>query len=431
MLNSNLTAAAATQNGVDEKTKLQALEKFTKSIAIVEKYYVDNLNFTAIVDKAIAGMLSNLDAHSNFLDNKSFKDLEISTKGEFGGLGITIGIKDAALTIIAPIDNTPAYKAGIKSGDVILRIGGVSTIGVTLDEAVGKMRGKPGTDVTITILRKGEKKPFDVTITRDIIKVESVYTKLIEGEDFGYIRVASFDQKVTDDVKKFLKQNQKLKGFVLDLRNNPGGLLNQAVGLTNLFVGQGVIVSQKGRESEEKFNAKAGNKVTDAPLVVLINGGSASASEIVSGALQDTNRAIIIGEKSFGKGSVQMILPIDGGEALKLTTARYYLPSGRSIQASGLIPDILVAPGKVPASDETSFSIKEADLQKHLVSELNKLNDTKPSTNATTNATNTTNASKAEEKVQNLVSKQQVLDDIQLKSAIDALKILSKNAKAK
>lgn len=201
MLNSNLTAAAATQNGVDEKTKLQALEKFTKSIAIVEKYYVDNLNFTAIVDKAIAGMLSNLDAHSNFLDNKSFKDLEISTKGEFGGLGITIGIKDAALTIIAPIDNTPAYKAGIKSGDVILRIGGVSTIGVTLDEAVGKMRGKPGTDVTITILRKGEKKPFDVTITRDIIKVESVYTKLIEGEDFGYIRVASFDQKVTDDVK--------------------------------------------------------------------------------------------------------------------------------------------------------------------------------------------------------------------------------------
>lgn len=428
MLNSNLTAAAPAQNGVDEKTKMQALEKFTKSIAIVEKYYVDNLNFTAIVDKAIAGMLSNLDAHSNFLDNKSFKDLEISTKGEFGGLGITIGIKDAALTIIAPIDNTPAYKAGIKSGDVILRIDGVSTIGVTLDEAVGKMRGKPGTDVTITILRKGEKKPFDVTITRDIIKVESVYTKLIEGEDFGYIRVSSFDQKVTDDVKKFLKQNQKLKGFILDLRNNPGGLLNQAVGLTNLFVGKGVIVSQKGRESEEKFNAKAENKVTDAPLVVLINGGSASASEIVSGALQDTNRAIIIGEKSFGKGSVQMILPIDGGEALKLTTARYYLPSGRSIQASGLDPDILVAPGKVPASDETSFSIKEADLQKHLVSELNKLNDTKPSTNATTNATN---ANKTEEKkAQNLVSKQQVLDDIQLKSAIDALKILSKNTKA-
>ncbi len=396
-----------------EKEKLAALEKFTKSVAIIEKYYVDNINFTTIVDKAISGMMSNLDAHSSFMDEKGFKDMQISTKGEFGGLGITVGMKEGALTVIAPIDGTPADKAGLKSNDVILRIDGKSTIGITIDEAVNQMRGKPKTAVTITILRKGEKKPFDVKIVRDIIKVDSVYTKTIEGTNFGYIRVTNFDQKVTDGVSDFLKKNKNLSGYILDLRNNPGGLLDQAVSLTNLFVSEGVIVSQKGREGtkEEKHEASRYKKLTDAPLVVLINGGSASASEIVSGALQDLSRAVIVGEKSFGKGSVQMIVPLGEKEALKLTTARYYLPSGRSIQANGLEPDIVVAPGKVPNSEADSFSLKEADLKKHLTSELSKVDSTVEV--------------KKENDKSKVVSKKQILEDIQLKSGIDALKVLT------
>ena len=404
--------AKATEDG--SSSKLQSLSKLTKTISTIEKYYVDDLQFKEIVDKAIEGLLNNLDAHSGFLNEKAFKDMQVQTNGEFGGLGITVGMKDGALTVISPIENTPADKAGIKSGDIILRIDGNATLGTTIDEAVNKMRGKPKTPITITIVRKGEQKPFDVKLVRDIISVESVYAKMIEKDNILYLRVTNFDKHVTEKAEEFIKKYPKAEGIILDLRNNPGGLLNQAVGLTNLFIDSGVIVSQKGRNENEnsEFKAARANKITNLPLAVLVNGGSASASEIVSGSLQDHKRAVVIGEKTFGKGSVQIILPVDDKEAIRLTIARYYLPSGRTIQATGVEPDIVVFPGKVPQHDENAFSIKESELKKHLTNELSKI-DTNSDKNATKITDNRT-----------IITEANVNDDIQLKSAIDAIKIL-------
>lgn len=404
--------AKATEDG--SNSKLQSLSKLTKTISTIEKYYVDDLQFKDIVDKAIEGLLNNLDAHSGFLNEKAFKDMQVQTNGEFGGLGITVGMKDGALTVISPIENTPADKAGIKSGDIILRIDGNATLGTTIDEAVNKMRGKPKTPITITIVRKGEQKPFDVKLVRDIISVESVYAKMIEKDNILYLRVTNFDKHVTEKAEEFIKKYPKAEGIVLDLRNNPGGLLNQAVGLTNLFIDNGVIVSQKGRNESEnsEFKAARVNKITNLPLAVLVNGGSASASEIVSGSLQDHKRAVVIGEKTFGKGSVQIILPVDDKEAIRLTIARYYLPSGRTIQATGVEPDIIVFPGKVPQQDENAFSIKESELKKHLTNELSKIDG-----NGDKNATKTADNKK-------IITEANVNDDIQLKSAIDAIKIL-------
>ena len=398
----------------EASAKLEALSKLTKTISTVEKYYVDDIKFKEIIDKAIAGLMQNLDAHSSFLNEKAYKDMQVQTSGEFGGLGITVGMKDSALTVISPIEDTPADKAGIKSGDIILRIDGNSTIGTTIDEAVNKMRGKPKTPITITILRKGEQKPFDVKIIRDIIKVESVYAKMIENDNILYVRVTNFDKNVVAKVKDAIKEYPKASGIILDLRNNPGGLLNQAVDLVDLFVDNGIIVSQKGRDASEnvEYKASASKTLSKLPLVVLVNGGSASASEIVSGSLQDHKRAVIIGENTFGKGSVQVILPIDDTEALRLTIARYYLPSGRTIQAVGVTPDVVVHPGKVPQSDDSAFSIKESELKAHLKSELNKINPTSEG-----------NKTEAKDD-KNIITQKKVDEDIQLKTAIDTIKIL-------
>lgn len=412
-----------------EETKLESLAKFTRVITTVESSYADELTFSEIINKAISGLMTNLDAHSSFLDEKAFEDTKVQTQGEFGGLGITVGMKDGALTVISPIEGTPADKAGVKSNDVILRIDGNATLGITLEEAVSKMRGKPKTPITITIVRKGEPKPFDIKIIRDIIKVDSVYAKNIEDEDILYLRVTNFDQKVTKEsakfIKEFTKKNKNIKGIILDLRNNPGGLLDQAIGLTNLFVDKGVIVSQKGRDAKEnlEYSAKKDEKITDLPLVVLVNSGSASASEIVSGALQDLKRAVVIGEETFGKGSVQVILPLNEKEALKMTIARYYLPSGRTIQNKGVTPDLEVFYGKVP-NDDKAFIIKETDLKQHLENELQKIDDNKTESNKTINLDHNKTNTKEKDK-EKIITKKDLYDDMQLKTAVDTIKVLN------
>lgn len=402
------------------KEKLEAYIKFTQILNVIESQYVDDVNTTGLVDKALKGLMANLDSHSSFMDTKEFKDLSIQTKGEFGGLGVSIGMKDGALTVIAPINDTPAFHAGIKAGDIILKINDTATIGMNIDESVKMMRGKPKTSLVLTIIRKGEPKPLEIKITRDIIKIQSVYAKTIE-DNILYVHVTSFDQKVVKGVQDAMKKYKHTKGMILDLRNNPGGLLDQAVGLADLFVDEGVIVSQKGKLESENREYKATKKGTDkdTPLVILINGGSASASEIVSGALQDFNRSILVGEKTFGKGSVQVVMPIGADEALKLTVARYYLPSGRTIQALGVTPDIVVPLGKIDFIED-SIMLKEKDLKKHLESELEKIdNNTTKSSKLKTDTEN--NATKIDDTI---ITEEQIYKDLQLKSAVDILKAL-------
>jgi len=400
----------------EQQTRFESLSKLTKVIGTVEKYYVDDIKLQQIVDKALKGLMQELDAHSSFLDKKSSKEMSIQTKGEFGGLGITVGMRDGALTVISPIDDTPAYKAGIKSSDIILKIDDKATLNMTLDEAVSLMRGKPKTDIVLTVVRKGENKPLKIKITRDIIKIQSVFSKKIEDENLLYLRISSFDSNVTDKLEDAIKSNKDAKGIVLDLRNNPGGLLSQAIGVVDLFVDEGVIVSQKGKdkETEESFEASSLNTISKLPVVVLVNGGSASASEIVSGALQDYKRAIVIGEKTFGKGSVQAVLPItkDRSENIKLTIAKYYLPSGRTIQATGVTPDVIAHAGKVTQEKDSEFKIKEADLKKHLEGELEKVDDKKETKKE---------VKKDESKI---ITKDEINDDNQLNTAIGILKSL-------
>ncbi|MGL2703839.1 S41 family peptidase [Helicobacter pylori] len=398
--------------------RVEAFSRFSNVVTEIEKKYVDKISISEIMTKAIEGLLSNLDAHSAYLNEKKFKEFQAQTEGEFGGLGITVGMRDGVLTVIAPLEGTPAYKAGVKSGDNILKINNESTLSMSIDDAINLMRGKPKTPIQITIVRKNEPKPLVFNIIRDIIKLPSVYVKKIKETPYLYVRVSGFDKNVTKSVLDGLKANPKAKGIVLDLRGNPGGLLNQAVGLSNLFIKEGVLVSQKGKNKEENLEYKANGRApyTNLPVAVLVNGGSASASEIVAGALQDHKRAVIIGEKTFGKGSVQMLLPVNKDEAIKITTARYYLPSGRTIQAKGITPDIVIYPGKVP-ENENKFSLKEADLKHHLEQELKKLDDKTP------NSKEADKDKKNEEEKE--VTPKMINDDIQLKTAIDSLKTWS------
>ncbi len=403
-------AESAESSSSQQTSKLQAYLKFTKIVQIIEDQYVDDINASDIINNALKGMLSNLDAHSSFMDAKETKELQVQTHGEFGGLGITVGMKDGALTVIAPLEGTPADRAGIKAGDIILKINDLATMGMTIDKAVSIMRGKPNTSIELMIVREGENKPLKIKIIRDIIEIQSVYSKTI-GDDILYLRVTSFDKKVVEGIKKALKAHPERTGIILDLRNNPGGLLDQAIGTVDLFVDKGAIVSQKGKVAEENvvYNATAQGTNTNTPLVVLVNGGSASASEIVSGALQDHKRAVVVGKKTFGKGSVQVVMPISQDEALRLTIARYYLPSGRTIQAVGVTPDIEVAYGEIKKAEE-GISIKEKDLQKHLESELEKVDGVREKKNKTIDKTH--------------ITEEQIYKDAQLKSAIDILKAL-------
>jgi carboxyl-terminal processing protease len=336
--------------------------------------YVEKPDDSKLVESAINGMLAGLDPHSSYMDPKSFRDMQVQTRGEFGGLGIEVTMEDGLVKVVAPIDDTPAAKAGVMANDIITQLDGEAVQGLTLNQAVDKMRGPVNTKIKLTIMRKGSDKTIDVTIVRDVIRVKSVRSHA-EGSDAAYIRITQFNEQTTDGLKQAIDDlnsqlgADKIKGYVVDLRNNPGGLLDQAISVSDTFLDKGEIVSTRGRNPEEtqRFNARPGDMTKGKPVIVLINGGSASASEIVAGALQDHKRATLIGTRSFGKGSVQTIIPLGAGNgALRLTTARYYTPSGRSIQAKGITPDIEVLQD-VPDDLKSQTDTKgEASLRGHL-----------------------------------------------------------------
>jgi carboxyl-terminal processing protease len=406
-----------------DRSTYKNLKTFSEVLDMVEKNYVEPVDNNKLIQGAINGMIKSLDPHSSFMTPDMYKELEVETRGSFGGLGIEITILKDVLTVVSPIEDTPAYIAGIKAGDQIVRIDGKTTKDITITEAVKKLRGPRDTKVTITIMREGLTKPKDYVITRSIIKIRSVKTRIYDGQ-IGYIRIASFQERTVEDVKKALQEidtkARPLKGLVIDMRNNPGGLLTQSVEVSDLFLKSGVIVSTRGRskEMESKSTAKNDGNEPSCPIVVIVNEGTASAAEIVSGALQDNGRALILGAQTFGKGSVQTVIPLEGGSALKLTTAKYYTPNGRSIQAEGITPDIVVKPirpleekegAKDPAEDHL---LRERDLKGHIKSP--KENDVKPEE---------ANKDKGEETLAR---------DNQLKNAIDILKswdILKRNTK--
>ncbi len=356
---------------------LEQLKQFSEVYSRIKQDYVEEVDDKKLITDAISGMLSGLDPHSAYLDEEAYTELRVGTSGEFGGLGIEIGMENGFIKVISPIDDTPAEKAGIKAGDLIIRLNDKSVKGMSLNDAVKIMRGNPGEPIDLLIVREGKDAPFKVTIVRAIIKVKSVKYKMLEP-GFGYLRISSFQSRtptaVHKAIKKLQKQNKgKLKGVILDLRNNPGGVLSGAVGVSDTFLNEGKIVYTDGRVSDAtmRYDATAGDLLNGAPLVVLVNQGSASASEIVAGALQDHKRALIVGKKTFGKGSVQTVLPLDEKTAVKLTTARYYTPSGRSIQAKGIEPDIIIEELELKKTDkeienEKVAPLSEADLAGHL-----------------------------------------------------------------
>ena len=352
---------------------LEELRAFTEVFGRVKSDYVESVEDKDLLEYAIKGMLSGLDPHSAYLDPEEFKEMRIGTDGKFGGLGIEVSMENGFVKVISPIDDTPAERAGIKAGDVIVRLDDTPVKGMTLNEAVKIMRGEPGTDILLTVVREGEEGPLKITITRDIIRIKSVRSRTLDP-GYGYIRISQFQSATGTSMRKQLSELKKenggeLKGLVLDLRNNPGGVLNASVSVADAFVSKGKIVYTEGRVKDSllTFNASPNDLLKSAPIVVLVNGGSASASEIVAGALQDHKRAIIMGTKTFGKGSVQTIMPMNNGAALKITTARYFTPSGRSIQAEGIEPDIEVEQLEVSKKEDAAVErLREADLRDHL-----------------------------------------------------------------
>jgi carboxyl-terminal processing protease len=363
----------ADRSAVDGKSlPLGELRTFSEVFGKIKDDYVEPVRDRDLLENAVRGMLAGLDPHSTYLDQDAYRELQLGTTGEFGGLGIEVSMEGGFVKVIAPIDDTPAQRAGVQAGDLIIRIDDTPVKGMTLGDAVKRMRGKPGTEIVLTIVREGQEKPLRITLTRAVIQVKSVKSRLLE-KGYGYVRVTQFQNHTTDDLRKAIgelrnKSGGSLEGMVLDLRNNPGGVLSEAVGVADTFLTGGLIVYTKGRvdEAQLKFKASPPDWLKGAPIVVLVNGGSASASEIVAGALQDQHRAVILGTKTFGKGSVQTIFPMTNGSALKLTTALYYTPKGRSIQAEGIEPDIRVLPVKVAQTEPEGDAIKERDLARHL-----------------------------------------------------------------
>lgn len=367
---------------------VEDLRAFAEIFGKIKSDYVEPVEDKKLITEAINGMLAGLDPHSAYLDPEAFKEMQVGTQGEFGGLGIEVGMEDGFVKVVSPIEDTPAFKAGLKSGDLIIKLDDTPVKGLTLNDAVKRMRGKPGTDIVLTIIRKGETKPIVTTLTRAVIKIKSVKHKLVEP-GYGYVRITQFQERTGDGLAAALKDLEAgnkgaLKGLVLDLRNDPGGLLNTAVGVAGAFLkANSLVVYTDGRTEDSKMRLTNSRDnylrhgesdylkgmpawVKDVPMVVLVNGGSASASEIVAGALQDHKRALIVGTQSFGKGSVQTILPLANGTAIKLTTARYYTPNGRSIQAKGITPDILVEEATVTQGSAPRMDVREADLERHL-----------------------------------------------------------------
>ena len=380
---------ATSEDSTGKRIPLEDVQRFSNAIGEIKKYYVKPVDDKELFDNAIRGMVSGLDPHSSYLDEEEFKELQTTTTGEFGGLGIEVTMEDGVVKVITPLVDTPAFKAGIKSGDYIIKLGKESVQGLTLKDAVNLMRGKAGSPIELTVLRKGANKPLTFDLIREVIQIKSIKSKLL-SDGYGYIRITQFQALTGQDMLKAIDQlkqqsNGKLKGLVLDLRNNPGGLLDSAIQVSDAFLGKDksgkpeLIVYTQGRLPGSKFTAlaNASDVLNNAPMVVLINNGSASASEIVAGALKDNKRALILGTKSFGKGSVQTVLPLDSKTGIKLTTALYYTPSGTSIQAKGITPDIVVEEMDVPKSaskKDDSLGYSEADLSGHLINEDNTQN---------------------------------------------------------
>ena len=396
---------------VDTETYRQ-LNMFGDVFERVRAEYVEEVEDSALIEAAIEGMLSSLDPHSTFLNAKSYGDMQVQTKGEFGGLGIEVTMEGGVVKVVSPIDDTPAHRAGIQPGDLIIGIDGEQVFGLTLGEAVDRMRGPVKSEIVVTVKRESIEQPFDVTIVRDVIRIKSVKFKA-EG-NVAFVRITSFNEQTDSGLDKAMKAlteeiGDELQGVVIDLRNNPGGLLDQAIAVADAFLEKGEIVSTRGRGSRggQRFNARGGDIAQGLPIVVLINSGSASASEIVAGALQDHKRAVILGTRSFGKGSVQTIIPLPGNAAMRLTTARYYTPSGRSIQATGIEPDIFVDAGTVELTSDSGRR-REEDLRGRLKSETVN-SDTSDDSEALVSETND-------------AEQQKVLLDYQLQRALDLIR---------